>query len=135
MMHEPEKSDPSIVAMKSVNSSGRSEVESMEPREGAKGNTNQPRTCRTQSRESMSSGLERVRERARQEKKERFTALLHHVDVGLLRTAYGQLRRTQLRVWTDRHGSNMGRTWKLALLICMRAFIGEPIRRSPRGGS
>ena len=61
---------------------------------GGQGNTNQSCTCRTQSRESVSSGLERVRERAKQEKKERFTALLHHVDVGRLRTAYGQLRRT-----------------------------------------
>jgi hypothetical protein len=34
------------------------------------------------------SGLERVRERARTEKKERFTALLRRVDVGLLRAAY-----------------------------------------------
>ncbi len=73
MMHELEKSDPSIVAMKSANSSGRSELESMELREGAKGNTSKTRTCRTQSRENVFSGLERVRKRAKQEKKERFT--------------------------------------------------------------
>ena len=94
MMYEPEKSDPSIVAMKSANISGRSEVESMEPREGAEGNTSKTRMRRTQSRESVFSGLERVRKRAKQEKKERFIALLHHVNVDLLRTAYGQLRRT-----------------------------------------
>jgi RNA-directed DNA polymerase len=41
----------------------------------------------------MFSGLERVRERAKAEKKERFTALLHHVDVDLLRTAYYRLKR------------------------------------------
>jgi len=35
MMHEQEKADPSIVATKSANISGRSEMESMEPREGA----------------------------------------------------------------------------------------------------
>src|SRR5262249_55088768 len=94
MMHELEKSDSSMVAVKSANISGRSGVESTEPREGAKGNTSKTRTCRTQSRESVYSGLEHVRERAKQEKKGQFTALLHHVDVGLLRTAYGQLRRT-----------------------------------------
>jgi|SRR5580693_137455 RNA-directed DNA polymerase len=104
MMHESEKSDLSIVAMKSANSSGRSEVESMEPREGAKGNTSQFCTCRTQSRENVFSGLERVRERAKQEKKERFTALLHHVDVGLLRTAYGQLRQAEVCFWAPRRG-------------------------------
>jgi group II intron reverse transcriptase/maturase len=41
----------------------------------------------------MSSGLERVRERAKAEKKEQFTALLHHVDVDLLRSAYTLLKR------------------------------------------
>jgi len=41
----------------------------------------------------VSPGLERVRERARQGKKERFTALLHHVTVGLLRTSYLKLKR------------------------------------------
>jgi RNA-directed DNA polymerase len=41
----------------------------------------------------VSPGLERVRERARQGKKERFTALLHHVTVDLLRTAYLKLKR------------------------------------------
>ena len=41
----------------------------------------------------MSSGLERVRERAKAEKKERFTALLHHVDVDLLRAAFSWLKR------------------------------------------
>jgi RNA-directed DNA polymerase len=37
--------------------------------------------------------LSGVRERAKQEKKERFTALLHHVDVDLLRAAYNRLKR------------------------------------------
>jgi group II intron reverse transcriptase/maturase len=41
----------------------------------------------------MFPGLERVRERARQEKKERFTALLHHVSVDLLRAAFFLLKR------------------------------------------
>jgi group II intron reverse transcriptase/maturase len=38
-------------------------------------------------------GLERVRGRARLDKKERFTALLHHVDVDLLRTSFLALKR------------------------------------------
>jgi hypothetical protein len=56
-------------------------------REGAEGNTTKDCMRQTPSRVSTSSGLERVRERAKAEKKERFTALLHHVDVDLLRTA------------------------------------------------
>jgi group II intron reverse transcriptase/maturase len=41
----------------------------------------------------MSHGLERVRTAARLDKKVRFTALLHHVDVALLREAYSLLKR------------------------------------------
>jgi len=41
----------------------------------------------------MSHGLDRVRQAARERKRERFTALLHHVDVELLRSAYGWLRK------------------------------------------
>ena len=93
MMHEPEKSDPSTVAAKPANKSEGSDAESVERREGAEGNTNKDRMRRTLSRVNMSSGLERVRERAKAGKKERFTALLHLVDVDLLRTAYFRLKR------------------------------------------
>src|SRR5258706_2179113 len=93
MMNELEKSAPSIVAGKRTNKCGRSDAESVEPRGGAKGNQPEPHPHRTLSRESVAAGLERVRERARQGKKERFTALLHHVTVDLLRTSYLRLKR------------------------------------------
>jgi hypothetical protein len=63
MMNELEKSDPPIVAAKPANKSGRLDAESVEPRGGAEGNTVEPHTHRTQSRASVSPGLERVRER------------------------------------------------------------------------
>ena len=90
MMNKPEKSDPSTVAAKPANKPGRSDAESVEPREGAKGNTLEPHTHRTRSRASVSPGLERVRERARQGKKAQFTALLHHVTVDLLQNGVSQ---------------------------------------------
>jgi len=93
MMHEPEKSDPFTVALKPANNSDGLEAEPVERREGAEGNTGEHGTRRTLSRASVSSGLERVRERARTEKKERFTALLHHVDVPLLQAAFSWLKR------------------------------------------
>ena len=71
MTHESEKSDPSEVARKPTNNPGRSGAEPVERREGAKGNTGKHSTHRTLSRTSVFSGLERVRERARTEKKER----------------------------------------------------------------
>jgi group II intron reverse transcriptase/maturase len=60
----------------------------------AKGNKVQHNTLRTQGREkSASNGLDRVREVARKDKKVRFTALLHHVNVARLREAYFSLKR------------------------------------------
>jgi len=48
---------------------------------------------RTPSRESLSHGLDRVRLAARLDRKQRFTALLHHVTIDLLRDAYSWLKR------------------------------------------
>ena len=93
MMHDREKSDPAIVAEKPTNKSGRPAAESAEPRVGAKGNASQQSTHRTQGRERVSQALERVRQVARQRKKEKFTALLHHVGVDLLGMAFFALKR------------------------------------------
>ena len=93
MMHEQEKSDLSIVAMKLANKGGQPSAESMEQREGAEGNAGENRMCRTPSRVSVFQGLERVRQAAKERKKERFTALLHHVTVDLLRSSYFWLKR------------------------------------------
>ncbi len=41
----------------------------------------------------MSQGLDRVRKVARERKKEKFTTLLHHVDVAMLETAFYALKR------------------------------------------
>lgn len=88
-----EKSDPAEVAKKPANGGDGSPLESVERRAGAKGNTVGTHTRRTPSRGSVSTGLDRVRERARQEKVEKFTALLHHVDIDLLRASFRALKR------------------------------------------
>ena len=78
MMHGREKSDPAIVAVKPTNKAGQPAAELVEPRAGAEGNASQQSTRRAQDRESVSQALERIRQAARQRKKEKFTALLHH---------------------------------------------------------
>ncbi|MFM8533013.1 MAG: group II intron reverse transcriptase/maturase [Acidimicrobiia bacterium] len=93
MMHGPEKSDSAIVASKPANKAARSAAERVERRAGTEGNAEQSRTQRTQRRASVSQGLDRVRDAARQRKKERFTALLHHVTVDLMRDAFLALKR------------------------------------------
>src|ERR1700746_2707085 len=102
MMHGHEKSDPAIVAMKPANKvEGASaalaaeEITAAEPverRAGAKGNADQQSTRRTQSRESVSQALERIRKVARERKKERFTALFHHISTDLLEEAFDELK-------------------------------------------
>jgi hypothetical protein len=62
MMHEGEKSDPAIVAVKPANKAERSAAELVEPRAGTKGNADQHSTCRAQYRVSVSQALERIRQ-------------------------------------------------------------------------
>ena len=93
MMHEPEKSDSVVVAVKPTNKAERSVAELVEPRAETKGNADQQSTRRAQDRESVSQALERIRQVARHRKKERFTSLFHHISVELLRTAFFALKR------------------------------------------
>ena len=93
MMNGLEKSDPCEVARKPANKPGQPGAESVERRRGAEGNTGGPHTCRTQCRESVPQGLDRVRQAAKARKKERFTALFHHLTVDLLKEAYYWLKR------------------------------------------
>ena len=69
MMNGPEKSDSAIRAKKPANKAGTPAAERVEQRAGTKGNAGQPHTRRTQSRGSVSQGLDRVRHAARQRKK------------------------------------------------------------------
>lgn len=105
MMHDQEKSDLSILAEKLANKGGQPSAESMERRGRAEGNAGESRTCRTPSRESVFQGLDRVRKAARARKKEKFTALLHHVSVELLSAAFSWLKR-------DAAPGIDGMTWK-----------------------
>jgi RNA-directed DNA polymerase len=106
MMNGHEKSGPVIVAVKPTNKAEPSAAEPGEPRAGTEGNADQDDTLRTPSREGASHGLERVRKTARERKKERFTALFHHIDTELLGAAFAEIKEDaapgvdQLR-WTD----------------------------------
>ncbi len=91
MMHERGKSDSAIVAVKPMNNAERSVAELVEPRAETKGNASQQSTGRMPSRETVAQALDRIRRTARERKKERFTALLHHVSIEHLGEAFGEL--------------------------------------------
>ena len=93
MMHEREKSDPVVVAVKPMNKAEKSAAELVEPRTGTKGNAGQQSMRRAQDRGSVSQALSRVRNVAKQGKKEKFTTLFHHLDPAMLRTAFFALKK------------------------------------------
>jgi RNA-directed DNA polymerase len=105
MTNEHEKSDSAIVAAKPTNKAGATAAESVEPRAGTKRNAGQHNTRRAQDRESVTQALDRVRQAARQRKKEKFTTLFHHLNVDLLRKAFLALKR-------DAAAGVDGLTWK-----------------------
>src|SRR5665811_373954 len=92
MMYDQEKSDPAIVAVKPTNKAGQPAAELAEPRAGAEGNVSQQSTGRAQYRGTVSQALERIRQTARQRKKEKFTALFHHVSIDHLAGAFSELK-------------------------------------------
>jgi RNA-directed DNA polymerase len=105
MMHGRDQSDPLVLAMRLTNNAERSAAESTERRSGAKGKTPKPTMRRAPNRESMSLGLERLRQFVRNTPKARPTALLHHLNVDLLRWSYYALKR-RAAVGVD------GQTWE-----------------------
>lgn len=134
MMYEPEKSDLFIVATKRANKRGRPRAESVERRERAEGSTSEQRTRRTLSRASVSQRLARVREGARHGRKERFTALMHHLTLEVLAAAFGWLKRTAAAgidnvTWQDYAQHREANLVDLHARLYRRAYRAMPSRR------
>src|SRR6266852_2408057 len=92
-MHGGGESYSGVVLTKQPNKSGQPPAEVVEGRPLTKENTPEPNSRRTPRRGSGHSGLERVREAAKKDKKLKFTALLHHVSIDLLRDSYDSLKK------------------------------------------
>ena len=100
------KSDGPVIPAKPPNKARRPAAEAVEGRGPANGNPHECNAPRTQSREGAPSALERVRQAAEKDRRQRFTTLLHHVyDVERLRTAYLALKR-------DAAAGVDGETWR-----------------------
>jgi len=138
-MHEREKSDPAIGAGKPTNKAEATFVanaaEPVEQRAGAKGNANEQSTHRTQGRERVSQALERVRKAARLRKEEKLTALLHHINVDLLREAFFALKRDAApgvdgMTWEDYEADLDLKLTDLATRVQRGAYRALPSRRT-----
>ena len=88
-----EKSDCAVVPVNQPNNEGQPSAEAGEGRAQIEENTVQSHMRPTQSGKRMSQGLHGVRQAAKERKQERFTALLHHLSVGLLRDSFYALKR------------------------------------------
>lgn len=92
-MNEHQKSHTPVVPAKHRNKAAEAGADGVEGRGVTKRNPEGQNTHRTQSRASVTSALDRVREAARRDRTMQFTSLLHHVTVERLRSAYGELNR------------------------------------------
>ena len=136
MTNDRRKSDSLVVPKKPPNDAAEPATEVVEGSELAKGNSPDSHGDRTQGRIKTPDGLERVRQAARKDRKQRFTALLHHVyDLDRLRAAYVALKR-------DAAPGVDGETWRhdgealeanlrnLAARLKRGAFRASPVRRA-----
>jgi RNA-directed DNA polymerase len=136
MMDGHGKSDSPIVPRKSPNKAGRPAAEGMEARGLAEGNSRGQNTLRTQSRASVQSALERVREAARKDRKQQFTALYHHIyNIDQLREGYLALRRDAApgvdgETWRS-YGENLEENLRdLSDRLRRRAYRARPVQRA-----
>ena len=123
-----------IVSTKHPNKSAQAQAEDVEKRALTKENTQQPNPCRAQKRESGSSGLERVREVAKKDKEVKFTALLHHVSIDLLRKRYHSLKKQAApgvdgMTWEEYGRGLEGRLAELHGGVHRGAYQAQPSRR------
>ena len=123
-----------VVPAKQPNKGGKPSAEVVEERPLAKENTDQVNPYRTPSRESGPSGLARVREAASKDGKLRFTALLHHVSIDLLRDSYYSLKKQAApgvdgMTWIEYGGGLEARLSDLHGRIHRGAYQAQPSRR------
>src|SRR5216683_257162 len=133
-VHVFEESDSGTVPMNHSNKSGKPPAESEEGRPLIKENTHQSSTHSTQSEARVSQGLAGVRKAARERKGMQFTALLHHLTVGLLRESFYALKRKAAPgvdgvTWEEYEPELEGRMIDLHSRIHRGAYRAQPSRR------
>jgi len=92
-VHVCEESDRGIVPMNHSNNEGKLSAENEEGRPLSKENIPPPNTHLTQGGARVSQGLWGVRKAAKEHQEMKFTALLHHLTVDLLRESFYALKR------------------------------------------
>src|SRR5499427_4213120 len=133
-MHVSEKSDCAAVLMNQPNKGEQSSAEVGEGSARIKENIGRSSTSPTHSGERLSQGLSGVRQAAEERKQERFTALLHHVTVSLLRDSFYALKRQAAPgvdgvTWKEYEAGLEGRIIDLHSRVHRGAYQAQPSRR------
>ena len=134
-MDADENSDGVIVPAKRPNKEGVSSAEAVEGRTPPKGNGGETAAARTLRRDTASNGLIAVRRAARQSKNVRFTALLHHINIDLLKQSYRSLERDSAPgidgVTWQAYGENLeGKLKELHDRVHRGSYRARPARRT-----
>lgn len=140
-IHADEKSDAFIVPEKPPNKGQSSflfeegSAEAMEGRGAAKGNAEESTAGRTPGRETALTGLQRVRETAKRNKRLKFTALLHHITPSLLVESFYDLNKTAAVgvdgvTWRDYENTLYERVHELHREIHTGAYRAQASRRT-----
>jgi RNA-directed DNA polymerase len=133
-MHAFEESDSGTVPMNHLNKDGKPLAENEEGRPLIKENTPQPNTHPTQSGGRVSQGLAGVRKAAKEHGEMKFTALLHHLTVDLLRESFYALKRKAApgvdgMTWQEYETGLQGRLNDLHSRVHRGAYRAKPSRR------
>src|SRR6202161_2470089 len=133
-MYVPEESHSGILPMNHSNKDGTSPAKSGEGSPLIKENAGQPDTYPTQSGKGVSQGLAGVRKAARGNKEMKFTALLHHLTVDLLRESFYSLKRKAAPgvdgvTWQEYESGLEGRLSDLHSRVHRGAYRAQPSRR------
>ena len=136
MMDEHGKSDRFVVSPNPPNNAAEPVAEVGERRGRPKGNSPECNASRTQRRVDASSALERVRQAAKWDRTQRFTALLHHVyDPRRLRAAYDALKRNAApgvdgETWRHYGEQLDAHLQDLSERLKRGAYRAQPVRRA-----
>ena len=120
--------------MSRPNKDGKPWAEGEEGRPMIKENANQSHTSSTQSETNVPQRLEGVRKAARENKEIKFTALLHHMTVDLLRESFFALKRKAAPgvdgvTWQDYEAGLEDRLVDLHGRVHRGAYRAQPSRR------
>jgi RNA-directed DNA polymerase len=134
-MDVSEESDSGVVPMNHTNNEARATTENGEGRPLIKENILQPHTQPTQSGARVSQGLEGVRKTAKEHQEMKFTALLHHLTVELLRESFYALKRKAApgvdgMSWQEYETGLEGRLLDLHGRVHRGAYRALPSRRT-----